>query len=233
MTTDDQGEAPETAGEAEAPGTPRCEVHPKQRLLGACEDCGQALCYQCAVHVADESPAQVKQRAMRCAACTAAAERPQAANVPKAAVFGAVGALIGAAIWAAVIKWTNYEVGYIAWAVGALAGFGVVLGARPSRGRPYQITAVACALGGLVIGKYWGFAIQVAEAYEKENGEPLPYGPFSGDMIELFTGNLSALLGAFDLLWIALAVGSAWQIPASSVSILAAAREGARARRRR
>lgn len=227
MVTDDADAA--EAGEA-APE--RCATHPKQRVLGPCEGCGRPLCYQCAVHGEDESAAKVQERAMRCAACTAESERPQAANVPKAAVFGAVGALIGAAIWATVRIYANAEVGYIAWGIGGLAGFGVVLGARPSRGKPYQIASVACALGGLVIGKFWGFAGAASRLYEKESGEPWPHGLFSAEMLEWFNVNLSNELGPFDLLWLFLAVATAWQLPASSVSRVAVARASARTRRR-
>ena len=105
-----------------------------------------------------------------------------------------------------------------------------MLGARPSRGRPYQFTAVACAAGGLLIGKYWSFVIIVDREYQKAGEQPP--GAFSGEMMELLSQNLSNVLGAFDLLWIGLAVASAWQIPASTVTRIAAARQSARTRRR-
>jgi hypothetical protein len=223
----DEGAAP---GGGEAAAT--CAAHPRQRVLGSCADCGQPLCYQCAVHADGEAAAQVAARAMRCAACTAGTEQPQAANLPLAAILGAVGALVGAGIWAVVAMLANAEVGYIAWGIGALAGFGVVLGARPSRGQPYQVTAVVCALVGLAVGKYFGWALAISQAFEKQEGQPMPFGPASGEMLQLFTSNLSDVLGPFDLLWLALGVATAWRIPASSVTRVAAARAGARARRR-
>jgi hypothetical protein len=64
---------------------------------------------------------------------------------------GAIGAVIGAAIWAAIAYFTNYEVGYVAWAVGGLVGLGAkLLGGRGA------VTAAACAglaLVAIFVGK--------------------------------------------------------------------------------
>lgn len=79
-------------------------------------------------------------------------------------VGGAIGGLIGAAIWAAVGYFTGFEVGWIAWGVGALVGIGVAVGMGGSGGVGGAGTAVLLALLAIVLGK-WAvihFSIQQA-----------------------------------------------------------------------
>lgn len=63
-----------------------------------------------------------------------------------------VGAVIGAAIWLGVGIVTKYEIGWIAWALGGLAGAGMALGYRQYNRRA-GVTAAAIALGGIFLGK--------------------------------------------------------------------------------
>lgn len=69
-------------------------------------------------------------------------------------MFGAligsvVGGAAGAAIWAAVGFYTGYEVGWIAWAVGVLAGAGAMVGANLLGGGPSTGTGVLAAIVAL------------------------------------------------------------------------------------
>jgi len=72
---------------------------------------------------------------------------------------GLAGGLVGAGIWAGIAYMTDYEIGWIAWGVGALVGFGVrALGSsematfdRATRQRVVRrVPAMAPALAGLV-----------------------------------------------------------------------------------
>lgn len=67
---------------------------------------------------------------------------------------GVIGGVIGAAIWAAISYYTNYEIGYIAWGIGALVGFCVRTGARELNGFVPALIAVLLAAGSIVGGKY-------------------------------------------------------------------------------
>lgn len=77
---------------------------------------------------------------------------------PMALVGASVGGVVGAIIWGALAYMTGFEIGYVAWGVGGLVGFGAVL----LGGRGSFSTAVACgaiALGSIVAGR--ALAIQL------------------------------------------------------------------------
>jgi hypothetical protein len=57
--------------------------------------------------------------------------------------------------------------------------------------------AIRCALLGILLGKYLGFAFVIQETAELIGFEP---GLFSGDMIDLFRESIGDVFRAFDLL---------------------------------
>jgi hypothetical protein len=67
-------------------------------------------------------------------------------------IASAIGALIGGAIWFGVAMATQYEIGWIAWAVGGLAGIGMYAGHRGYDSTAGVITA-AMAVGGILLAK--------------------------------------------------------------------------------
>ena len=58
-----------------------------------------------------------------------------------------VGALIGAAIWWVIAIATEYEIGFIAWALGGLAGFGMALGYRKGSAAAGAVAAIIAIIG--------------------------------------------------------------------------------------
>lgn len=85
-----------------------------------------------------------------------------------------VGATVGAAIWFGVALATDYEIGWIAWGIGALAGGGMALGMRGGSPVGGGVAAIV-AVGGILLGKVvvfswvfgtaddWGAPMAVAE----------------------------------------------------------------------
>lgn len=69
-----------------------------------------------------------------------------------AIIAGLVGALVGGGLWAGIVLVTNYEVGWVAWGVGALVGIAMSRATR-SRGRHVALTGALLAALGLVTGK--------------------------------------------------------------------------------
>jgi hypothetical protein len=66
---------------------------------------------------------------------------------------GAIGAAaVGAAIWAAIVLITNYEVGWVAWGIGGLVG-GACAGLG-GRGQPLAATCAGLALASILVGKF-------------------------------------------------------------------------------
>lgn len=69
-------------------------------------------------------------------------------------LLACVGGAIGAGIWYAIVMATDYEVGYVAWGVGALAGFGMMMGVG---GHDDRAGILAGGIAGLALlaGKYF------------------------------------------------------------------------------
>lgn len=76
------------------------------------------------------------------------------ALAPVLPIIGAsIGGVIGAAAWAAVVYFFNYELGILAAGVGFICGLGAVIGAR-GEGNAYSgMVAVVVALIAIVVGK--------------------------------------------------------------------------------
>ena len=81
-------------------------------------------------------------------------------------ITGTIAALIGGGVWAGVTIVTGYEVGWIAWGIGLVVGFGVLLGAQ---GHPMAPPAAAgFAVLGLVVGKLMIMQFGVAASFADE-----------------------------------------------------------------
>jgi hypothetical protein len=65
---------------------------------------------------------------------------------------GVLAAVFGGIIWTLIIALTGYEVGYVAWAIGALVGFGMSR-VTPRRDSVAAGIAAALALVGLILAK--------------------------------------------------------------------------------
>ena len=127
-----------------------------------------------------------------------------AGNIGLALLAGLVAALAGGLAWGLIVKWTDYEVGVVAWAIGFLTAAAVLRAAGGWKSAELQVVAVVSALLGILLGKYLGFAWTVQD----ELG--IAAGLLSGEMVSLFRENLSQIFGRFDLLWVGLAIASAW-----------------------
>jgi hypothetical protein len=129
-----------------------------------------------------------------------------------AAVAGLAAAVAGAIAWTIVVAVTDFEVGIVAWAIGYVVGWAVALVAQTRRGLPLQVVAVVCALLGILLGKYGTFAHDVREAVEEEIGAEAVPAYWDTDVIDFFFEELDSVFGIFDLLWVGLAVFTAWRM---------------------
>ena len=124
-----------------------------------------------------------------------------------AVLAGLVAAVVGGVIWGYVVKLSEYEVGIVAWGIGLLVGVAVA-GVSRARGPVLQAIAVGCALAGILLGKYLSYALIAQEDLDSIG---IDIGLFSGDMWSFFREDLDFVFGWFDLLWIGLAVFTAWR----------------------
>ncbi len=131
---------------------------------------------------------------------------------------GLVAAVLGGAVWAGIVVLTGYEVGFLAWGIGALCGFAVVQAASGRKGTSLQIVAVASSALGILIGKYFAFYYFLAQMLiEQEGSGSVNWAAsMSPEVVRIFVENIGEMVGGYDLLWLALAVITAWRIPRGS-----------------
>jgi len=171
---------------------------------------------------------ELVERAHARAAEIAEAERLTLAALLPALAGGLIAALIGGVAWGFIGKLTGYEIGWVAWGVGFLAGFGVVSLAGGRRGVPLQVVAVAAALVGVAIGKYITFFYALRQYVAGEYGAEASaeMSMMSAGVAQFFVENATAILSGYDALWIFFAAATAWSIPKARALRLAASDEG-------
>ncbi len=147
----------------------------------------------------------------------AAAEQISGRSLVLGALGGLAAAAVGAAIWAWLTVATDSEFGAVAWGIGGLCGFAVMLLAKPARGRALQVVAVLASVLGIVGGKYGTFYMLAKEYAAQEAGAEAAaeIQLLSPELISMFFGSIAEWFSAFDLLWVGLAVITAWGIPKS------------------
>ncbi|HEU5170611.1 MAG TPA: hypothetical protein VFU46_08730 [Gemmatimonadales bacterium] len=78
-------------------------------------------------------------------------------------------ALLGGAVWAIIVGITEYEVGYVAWAIGGLVGVAMTR-TTIERGRRMGVFAALFAAAGLAFGKLLIVQFVAGPAFERELG---------------------------------------------------------------
>jgi len=146
-----------------------------------------------------------------------AAEEEQftVSSLVPAMVGGGLAAVVGGGIWGLIVIATGYVIGYMAWGIGLICGFAVVLFSKGKKGVPLQVIAVLSSALGIVIGKYFTFFHYLKEAIAKEYGAEAAsnISIFSEKVIQFFVENIGSMVSGFDILWVVLAVITAWRIP--------------------
>jgi len=132
-------------------------------------------------------------------------------------IIGALlAAVIGGAIWAVIVVLTDYEIGLVAWAIGGLAGYLVAVFASRRTNQVHQVIAVIGSLLGILLGKFFMFSYVVNDGFN---------GMFESEIITLFKENFTEFFGGMDIVFVVLAVLTAWQLPARLSSRPAPAEE--------
>lgn len=130
----------------------------------------------------------------------------------KSYVMPLVGALLGiilsGAIWGGIAIATDYEVGYVAIATGALTGFLVAVFAKRKVNAIHQLYAVIASLIGILLGKY------IAISYAANDMFGLGY--FDQEVMTLFEDHIMNGLEPMNYLFFGLAVVIAWQVTKST-----------------
>ncbi|WP_020618146.1 hypothetical protein [Paenibacillus daejeonensis] len=117
-----------------------------------------------------------------------------------------VAAIVGGALWAAVVVLTEYELGLIAWAIGGMTGFAVGFLSDRRATQIHQIIAVIASLLGILLGKFFAFSYIINDGLTDF---------FHSFVIQLFMEVFPELFSMFDILFVLFAVVTAWRLPAA------------------
>ena len=142
---------------------------------------------------------------------------PESGQLPilPALLGGGLAAVVGGSIWGLIGILTGYVIGYMAWGIGVLSGYAVVLFSRGGRGIPLQVIAVLSSVLGIAIGKYSIFFHYAKKAVAKQHGEAVAANVsfLSEKVLQVFMHNIGSMLSGFDILWVFLAIITALRIP--------------------
>ncbi|WP_092492794.1 MULTISPECIES: hypothetical protein [Virgibacillus] len=121
------------------------------------------------------------------------------------AIFGGLlTSIIGGAVWALIVILTEYEIGFVAWAIGGLAGYSVFYLAKGNVTSAHKVIAVVGSLIGILLGKYFIVGYYYSNSFS---------GIFKSEVFILFQDNISVLFSGMDIIFVLLAVITAWQLP--------------------
>lgn len=130
-------------------------------------------------------------------------------NLSLSIIGALLAAIIGGAVWAFIAILTDYEIGFIAWAIGGLAGYAVVFIAKSNVNMVHQVIAVIASLIGILLGKYFIFGYYYNESIS---------GIFNNEVMTTFGENFLVFFGGMDVIFVLLAVVTAWQLPGKLVN---------------
>ncbi|MEC0129347.1 hypothetical protein [Paenibacillus pabuli] len=138
-------------------------------------------------------------------------EEKQGIKIGMPIIGGLVAAIVGGIVWAVIAALTERELGLIAIVIGALTGYAVVLFSNKQIATVHKVIAVIFALIGILLGKYLTVVYFTSELFSDAGMMDLV---FDGEMVSAFAETITDYFSEpIDLLFIVLAIVSAWQIP--------------------
>ncbi|MFC9706524.1 hypothetical protein ACFTRD_00025 [Paenibacillus sp. NPDC056933] len=138
-------------------------------------------------------------------------EEKQGIKIGMPIVGGLLAAIVGGIVWAVIAALTERELGLIAIVIGALTGYAVVLFSNKQIATVHKVIAVIFALIGILLGKYLTVVYFTSELFSDAGMMDLV---FDGEMVSAFVDTFTDYFSEpIDLLFIVLAIVSAWQIP--------------------
>jgi steroid 5-alpha reductase family enzyme len=129
-----------------------------------------------------------------------------------------IAAVVSGVVWGLIVKWSDYEIGIVAWGIGFIVAMAVATATRGSRGLPFQLVAIVFALLGILLGKYLSFVWVIQEMADEETGGAFDIPIFSRDTIDLFWAARADVFSWIDLLYAGLAIVTAWRVLAPEES---------------
>ena len=132
---------------------------------------------------------------------------------PIALLAGAGAALLGGLIWAGVVVVTQYDIGILAWLVGAVTAGAIVRVVGGPVGIATRVIAGALAAGAIMVGKYVIFVHEVRAIIGAElASRGVSVGYLSTHSMSVFLHNFSSIVRPIYALWVALAIFAAVRV---------------------
>ena len=130
---------------------------------------------------------------------------------------GAAAAILGSVFWWQVSEDSDdiWDIAFLSLFLGGVTGFTVSWMSQRKTAVVYRGIAPLSTVFGIVIGKYWVYVQFLKEAIREQSGEAATstVSWFSQDIIDSFVSDFTIIFSGFDILWVALAVYTAWRIP--------------------
>ena len=121
-------------------------------------------------------------------------------------LVGAAVALVGGLIWAGVVIATHYDVGILAWLVGAATGAAVVRVVGGPVGTGQRFVAGALAAGAIMVGKYVIFVHAVKAAIGALlSSQGVSVGYLDTSTMSVFFHNFTTIVRPMYAVWVAAA----------------------------
>jgi hypothetical protein len=190
-----------------------------------CPGCGAALeksaviCVKCGYNARTGKKLETRHEDI-----DASAGRPAKATkvtLLKGTALSAIGAALGAGVWVAIAIFTGYEVGYVAWGLGAAAGIGMAIAHDDDDGTFAGIIAAGMSIGGIFAAKFFIFQhfqsmfgdFTIADVPDAEGLEGVDQQQLA-EFGQLLQENITfaSMFSPIDALFILLAVGSAYKL---------------------
>jgi hypothetical protein len=130
-----------------------------------------------------------------------------------------IAAFMGAVLWGQLAVWTGSELAWLAIGIGVIAGLVTRLLASNEQNVSIQLLAASAALVGVIVGKYYIFALFLKAAITDAFGAQAAteFSLFSSATFTFLQEDTGAVVGALDAVWLGLALFIAWRIPQSIV----------------
>lgn len=186
---------------------------------GAAMDKAAVICVKCGFNARTGKKLETKHEDVDAPAATPA--KGTKVTLLKGTVLSAVGAALGAGLWVAIVVFTGYEVGYVAWALGAAAGIGMAIAHDDDDGTLAGIIAAGMSIAGILAAKFLMFQhfksafgdFAIEDIADVEGLEGVDQQQLA-QLGQLFQENITfaSMFGPIDALFILLAVGSAYKL---------------------
>ena len=130
-----------------------------------------------------------------------------------------IAAFIGAILWGQVALWADTQLAWLAIGVGLITGLAARFLASSQQSISTQMIAASAAFIGIVVGKYYIFALLLKAAITDALGSQAAaaFTLFSSATFDFLKEDTGAVVGALDAVWLGVAMFIAWRIPQGMV----------------